>query len=171
MAAPPPATSPPDEGRVYPVGAGPGDLGLLTLRARDLLASANSVLHDQIGHPEVLAHAPRNAERVNVGKVAAHSCGPGPSRHGRGSYGRAEAARSHGHAHRGRPLRRHPRRLRQSRRLAGAAGAGTHTGHPARRGRAGRAGGASRGRGGDISRLRRKMAWQNDGRRPSSRSL
>jgi len=59
----------PPRGIVYLVGAGPGDPGLLTLRARDLLASCDSVLHDHLVHPDILAHAPAEAEIVNVGKI------------------------------------------------------------------------------------------------------
>lgn len=56
-------------GIVYLVGAGPGDPGLLTLRARDLLMSCDSVLHDQLVHPEILSHAPAHAEVLDCGKV------------------------------------------------------------------------------------------------------
>lgn len=49
------------------VGAGPGDPGLLTLRGRAALASANVVLIDYLAAPELLAHAP-GAEVIYVGK-------------------------------------------------------------------------------------------------------
>ncbi|PYE53574.1 uroporphyrinogen-III C-methyltransferase [Deinococcus yavapaiensis] len=49
------------------VGAGPGDPGLLTLRGRSALASADVVLVDYLAAPELLAHAPR-AEVIYVGK-------------------------------------------------------------------------------------------------------
>ena len=56
------------EGIVYLVGAGPGDPGLLTLRAARLLASADTVVYDRLIHPEVLTHARPHARLVFVGK-------------------------------------------------------------------------------------------------------
>lgn len=56
-------------GRVYLVGAGPGDPGLLTLRARELLASCDLVVYDYLVDPDVLRLAPAGAERVYAGKV------------------------------------------------------------------------------------------------------
>lgn len=56
-------------GTVYLVGAGPGDPGLLTVRARDLLASCDLVVYDYLVNPELLQLAPPHAEKVYVGKV------------------------------------------------------------------------------------------------------
>jgi uroporphyrin-III C-methyltransferase / precorrin-2 dehydrogenase / sirohydrochlorin ferrochelatase len=55
-------------GRVALVGAGPGDPGLLTIAARDLLADADVVLHDALVEPAVLALAGPQARLVDVGK-------------------------------------------------------------------------------------------------------
>lgn len=56
------------KGCVYLVGAGPGDPGLLTLRAARLLASADTVVHDRLIHPGVLEHARPHARLIYVGK-------------------------------------------------------------------------------------------------------
>ena len=57
-------------GKVYLVGAGPGDPELLTLKAVRLLGAANVVLHDALVSPEVLAMISPGAEIINVGKRA-----------------------------------------------------------------------------------------------------
>ena len=57
-------------GRVYLVGAGPGDPELLTLKAAKLLARSDVVLYDSLVSEEVLALASQKALLVNVGKRA-----------------------------------------------------------------------------------------------------
>ena len=57
-------------GKVYLVGAGPGDPELLTLKAARVLASADVVLHDALVSKEVLALVSRNARLIDVGKRA-----------------------------------------------------------------------------------------------------
>ena len=56
-------------GVVYLVGAGPGDPGLMTVRGRDLLRSADVIVYDRLIGRELLAEARGEAELVDVGKV------------------------------------------------------------------------------------------------------
>jgi uroporphyrin-III C-methyltransferase/precorrin-2 dehydrogenase/sirohydrochlorin ferrochelatase len=58
----------PMRGRVALVGAGPGDPGLLTLRAMRLLNQADVILHDRLVSAEVLKLARRDAEFIEVAK-------------------------------------------------------------------------------------------------------
>jgi uroporphyrin-III C-methyltransferase len=60
-------------GKVYLVGAGPGDPGLITLRAVELLRKADLVIYDRLVGPRVLDFAAERAERVYAGKSAASS--------------------------------------------------------------------------------------------------
>ena len=53
---------------VYLVGAGPGDPGLLTVRAAEVLARADVVVHDRLAEVSLLDLAPPAAERIDVGK-------------------------------------------------------------------------------------------------------
>ncbi len=56
-------------GRVILVGAGPGDPELITLKGLRALQHSDVVLYDRLAHPDLLAHAPPHAERINVGKA------------------------------------------------------------------------------------------------------
>jgi uroporphyrin-III C-methyltransferase len=56
------------KGKVYLVGAGPGDPELLTLKALRVLRTAEVVLHDDLVAPEILKMIPSTAQIHNVGK-------------------------------------------------------------------------------------------------------
>jgi len=66
------ASTPAPTGSVALVGAGPGDPGLLTLRALRLLNEADVILHDRLVGAEILDLARRDAQRIAVGKQASH---------------------------------------------------------------------------------------------------
>jgi uroporphyrinogen III methyltransferase/synthase len=58
----------PDVGRVYLVGAGPGDPGLMSVRSLELIAIADAIFYDRLIPPGALAGARADAELVYVGK-------------------------------------------------------------------------------------------------------
>jgi uroporphyrinogen III methyltransferase/synthase len=57
-------------GQVFLVGAGPGDPGLLTLRAVEVLRNADVLLYDALASEAIVAFAPPECERIFVGKRA-----------------------------------------------------------------------------------------------------
>ncbi|MFL6248467.1 MAG: uroporphyrinogen-III C-methyltransferase [Thermoanaerobaculia bacterium] len=57
-------------GKVFLVGAGPGDPALLTMRAAELIASADLIAIDALVSPEIAALVPRETNVVFVGKRA-----------------------------------------------------------------------------------------------------
>jgi uroporphyrinogen III methyltransferase / synthase len=58
------------KGKCYLVGAGPGDLGLVTLRAKDCIEQAEVIVYDYLSNPEMLKWAPESAEIIYAGKKA-----------------------------------------------------------------------------------------------------
>lgn len=58
-----------ERGKVFLVGAGPGDPGLLTVKARDLLRRCDTVVYDYLVNEEILDVVLPDAEKIYVGKV------------------------------------------------------------------------------------------------------
>jgi uroporphyrinogen III methyltransferase / synthase len=63
-------------GRVYLVGAGPGDPGLMTVRGLEVLRRADVVVYDRLVNPALLDEAPPEALRIFAGKRAGAHCLP-----------------------------------------------------------------------------------------------
>ena len=57
-----------ESGKVYLVGAGPGDLGLVTLCAKECIENADLIVYDHLANPEMLSWAREDAEIVYAGK-------------------------------------------------------------------------------------------------------
>ena len=56
------------EGKVYLIGAGPGDPGLITVKGRDCLEKADVVVYDYLANEQLLGYIREGAEKVYVGK-------------------------------------------------------------------------------------------------------
>ena len=59
-------------GKVYLIGAGPGDPGLLTLRGKEILERADVVVYDRLVSPAILGMCNAGAKMVDVGKMPTH---------------------------------------------------------------------------------------------------
>lgn len=55
-------------GKVWLVGAGPGDIGLLTLKAKEVMEKADLIAYDALISDEILCSLPEHAEKISVGK-------------------------------------------------------------------------------------------------------
>jgi uroporphyrinogen III methyltransferase/synthase len=60
-------------GKVYLVGAGPGDLGLVTLRAKECIENADVIVYDHLANPAALGWARDDAEVIYSGKQPGES--------------------------------------------------------------------------------------------------
>jgi len=65
-----------EKGKVWLVGAGPGDEGLFTLKGKEVLQKADVVLYDSLVGPGILAMIPDTARTINVGKRSSHHTMP-----------------------------------------------------------------------------------------------
>lgn len=65
-----------ETGKVWLVGAGPGDIGLFTLKGKEVLSRAEVVVYDSLVGDGVLAMIPREARTIDVGKRASHHTMP-----------------------------------------------------------------------------------------------
>ncbi len=54
--------------KVYLIGAGPGDPGLITVKGLECIKNADVIIYDYLASPALLKHAPENAELIYVGK-------------------------------------------------------------------------------------------------------
>lgn len=57
-------------GKVYLVGGGPGDAGLITVRGAELLRAADCIVYDKLVNPSLLRYAGKGAELIDAGKRA-----------------------------------------------------------------------------------------------------
>ena len=64
------------KGKVWLVGAGPGDPGLFTVKGKEILSSAEVVVYDSLVGQGVLSQIPKEAKAINVGKRASHHTMP-----------------------------------------------------------------------------------------------
>ena len=55
-------------GKIYLIGAGPGDPGLITVKAVECIKAADVVVYDYLASPALLSHAREDAEIIYVGK-------------------------------------------------------------------------------------------------------
>ncbi len=54
---------------VYLLGAGPGDIELMTIKSLKLIKKAQIIIYDRLANPDILKEAPKDCEFVDVGKT------------------------------------------------------------------------------------------------------
>lgn len=57
------------KGKVYLVGAGPGDEKLITVKGLECIQQSDCIVYDRLINPSLLEYAPKNAERIYCGKL------------------------------------------------------------------------------------------------------
>lgn len=63
-------------GKVYLIGGGPGDPGLITVRALEAISEADTIVYDRLVNPSLLNRARKEAELIDVGKVTGRHSWP-----------------------------------------------------------------------------------------------
>lgn len=56
-------------GKVFLVGAGPGDIGLMTLKGLEAIKHAEVILYDRLANPKLLEFTPAHCEFIYCGKL------------------------------------------------------------------------------------------------------
>ncbi|MEW5820619.1 MAG: uroporphyrinogen-III C-methyltransferase [Cyanobacteriota bacterium] len=56
--------------KIYLIGSGPGDTGLLTIKAQEIIKKCDAIIYDNLINPDILDLVPDNAEKIYVGKKA-----------------------------------------------------------------------------------------------------
>ena len=64
-------------GKVYLVGAGPGDPGLVTVKGLNCIRTADVVIYDRLVDKRLLAQASKHADMIDVGKIPGDKRSPG----------------------------------------------------------------------------------------------
>lgn len=60
------------KGKVYLIGAGPGDIGLITVKALEIIKKADVIVYDRLANPRLLCQTKNHAELIYVGKTPDH---------------------------------------------------------------------------------------------------
>lgn len=60
------------KGKVYLIGAGPGDVGLITVKGKSLIETADAIVYDRLANSRLLQHARSDAELIYCGKTPNH---------------------------------------------------------------------------------------------------
>ncbi|MDE9554602.1 uroporphyrinogen-III C-methyltransferase [Xenorhabdus bovienii] len=61
-----------NKGKVWLIGAGPGEAALITVKGLHYIQSADVIVHDRLVNPELIAQAPEHCDIINVGKERNH---------------------------------------------------------------------------------------------------
>ena len=63
------------EGKVYLIGSGPGDPGLISIKALKILENADAVIYDRLVSKSIMNLIPKKVERIYAGKLSKPTAG------------------------------------------------------------------------------------------------